>query len=105
MAIEKYILPYFVIVLSLISSCCASNLNNDHLLNGFQLESGYGFQAYSSYFGHVRGVNFDNNSGKNFKKFGRSLAASVETFNVLNFGAKGDGSTDDTKVNFSDTSI
>ncbi|KAI3472616.1 hypothetical protein Pfo_030311 [Paulownia fortunei] len=104
MAFEKHVLPYLIIILSL-SSCCTSSLNSDHLPDGyFQEEYGYDFRAYPSYFGHVRGIKFDNNSGKkqhgvsDFKKFRRLLAASVKTVDVLNFGAKGDGSTDDTQV-------
>ncbi|KAL8494014.1 hypothetical protein ACS0TY_024986 [Phlomoides rotata] len=97
---QKFLLPYFIITLFLISSF-ASSLNNDHLPNDnyFEQESGHDFRAYPSYFGHVvRGINFDNYSTKNVRKFGRSLKALVQTVNVLNFGAKGDGTTDDTKA-------
>ncbi|GFP89698.1 polygalacturonase [Phtheirospermum japonicum] len=106
MSLENNFLPCFIIsLLSLLSSCCTSSLIHNSPVDGYvQEESGYDFGAYPSYFGHFRGVNFENYSGKkklhglsDFKKFRRSLTASV-TINVLDFGAKGDGNTDDTKA-------
>ncbi|KAK6149161.1 hypothetical protein DH2020_016686 [Rehmannia glutinosa] len=112
MAFKKLILPYFIIVLSLCSCCTSSFIHyDDHLYtDGYlQEETGYDFRAYPSNFGRniVRGIKFDNNSGKklqhgtshDFRKLRRSLADSVgETINVLDFGAKGDGNTDDTEA-------
>lgn len=83
----------FVFTLSLIQLLCLG-LCNDHLPNNIAYlhqESGHHFRAYPSHFG----LHFDNIS---FNKIRRSLAASVKTLNVLNFGAKGDGTTDDTKA-------
>lgn len=50
--------------------------------------------CYSSSF-----VSLKETSYTNFPKYlGRSLKASQTTFNVISYGAKGDGTTDDTKV-------
>lgn len=97
----KHFVPYFILVLFLTLSL-ASCLNNDHLPY-FEQETGHDFRAYPSYFGHViRGIDFGNKLAKNARKFGRSLkATSVKTVSVLDFGAKGDGTTDDTKVIYS----
>lgn len=95
MGVEKFVLPYLLILLSL-GLCSTSSLSNDHLPNAyFQQETGYNLRDYPSYFGNVRSPHF----GKNFNKNRKSLAAaSVKTVNVLNSGAKGDGTTDDSKV-------
>jgi polygalacturonase len=43
-------------------------------------------------------VSFKETSTYFPKYLGRSLKASQTTFNVISYGAKGDGATDDTKV-------
>ncbi|GER25880.1 pectin lyase-like superfamily protein [Striga asiatica] len=81
--------PCFIMLLAL-SSCHVTGLNYDRD-DYLQEEVGYDFRAYPSHLVHrLRGVKFDNDSGK--KQFRRFLADSGETVNVLNFGAKGDGS-------------
>ncbi|CAA0812746.1 Polygalacturonase ADPG1 [Striga hermonthica] len=95
MTFGNHFFPYFIMLLAL-SSCHVTGLNYDP--DGYlQEEVGYDFRAYPSHLAHrLRGVKFDNDSGK--KQFRRFLADSGETVNVLDFGAKGDGSTDDTKA-------
>lgn len=94
MGVEKFVLPYLLILVSL-GLCSTSSLNNDHLPKAYlQLETGYNLRDYPSYFGYVRSPHF----GKNFNKNRRLLADSVKTVNVLNYGAKGDGTADDTQV-------
>ncbi|KAH6772822.1 Pectin lyase-like superfamily protein [Perilla frutescens var. hirtella] len=79
----------FSLILVSLSLCSTSSPSNN--IAYLHQESGYHFRAYPSYFD-------DKYSFKNFNKIRRSLAASVETTNVLDFGAKGDGTTDDTKA-------
>lgn len=101
MGLAKHLLTFLIVVLSL-SSLCTNSLHDDHELdnNYFQEEYGFNFRYYPSYFSPIEGIKFDNSSVKTEGRFSdhRRLAASVKTTNVLNFGAKGDGSTDDTKV-------
>ncbi|KAL2479987.1 Polygalacturonase ADPG1 [Abeliophyllum distichum] len=101
MAFEKYTISFILIVLSLIS-CCVS-LRNDLLDNYIEEDSGYDFRAFPSYFGLAKGIKLHNSSKietdrySHFNKF-QILAASTKTINVHNFGAQGDGRSDDTKA-------
>ncbi|KAK6151296.1 hypothetical protein DH2020_013931 [Rehmannia glutinosa] len=67
-------------------------------------EYGIDFRNYPSYFNPIEGIKFDNSvkieghEFSEFKKLDRRLESSVKTINVLNFGAKGDGKSDDTKA-------
>lgn len=94
----KHLLTTFLIVIVLsLSSSCTNGLHED---NYMQEEYGYDFRSYPSYFRPFESLRFDS-SVKNesrFSDFSRRLAASVKTVNVLSFGAKGDGKSDDTKV-------
>ncbi|KAK4485426.1 hypothetical protein RD792_008066 [Penstemon davidsonii] len=94
---KKLFFPYLFIFIFFLSSCCTSNLYDDHLPNDyFQEEAGYDFRAFPSYFGPFEDLKIDNNS-LDFKEL-RKISTSVKTINVLNFGAKGDGSSDDSKA-------
>ncbi|KAK6127333.1 hypothetical protein DH2020_038934 [Rehmannia glutinosa] len=81
-------------------SCDHDLLDNNY----FQEEYGIDFRNYPSYFNPIEGIKFDNSvkieghEFSEFKKLDRRLESSVKTINVLNFGAKGDGKSDDTKV-------
>ncbi|KAI3446469.1 hypothetical protein Pfo_003134 [Paulownia fortunei] len=102
MGLEKHLLTFLIVVLSL-SSFCTNSLHDDLLNNYIQEEYGYDFRDYPSYFSPIEGIKFQNTvkiegGFSDFKKFYRRLEASVKTINVLSFGAKGDGSTDDTKA-------
>ncbi|KAL2228233.1 UNVERIFIED_CONTAM: Polygalacturonase [Sesamum indicum] len=73
------------------------DLVEDHDHHYSQQEYGtYGFEAYPSYFRPFEGIKNLDNSARTM--IFRRLAASIKTINVLSFGAKGDGSTDDTKA-------
>ncbi|KAK6941837.1 Glycoside hydrolase, family 28 [Dillenia turbinata] len=58
--------------------------------------TGYDFQAYPSYFGNVE----DDDEFKDFLKVGTEMCSlkGQTSFNVDDFGAKGDGHTDDSKA-------
>ncbi|CAI9779476.1 unnamed protein product [Fraxinus pennsylvanica] len=81
------------------------SFHDDNLPNNnyFQEESAYDSEAYPSYINSIEGLKFNNmtkiESGFSDypTKFLR-LAAFVKTIDVQNYGAKGDGSTDDTKA-------
>ncbi|KAL2501729.1 Polygalacturonase ADPG1 [Forsythia ovata] len=94
MAVEKNTFSFILIVLPLISCCVSLHTQED---------SGYDFRAFPSYVRLIEGVKLHNSSKieigrySHFNKF-RILAASTKTINVHNFGAQGDGSTDDTKA-------
>ncbi|KAL8467513.1 hypothetical protein ACS0TY_030949 [Phlomoides rotata] len=98
MGLTKQFLTLSIVVLSL-TSLCTNSLHDDDLHNNihFQEEYGYDFSNYPSYFSPIDDVKFDN-FVKIERPFLHPLAASAKTTNVLDFGAKGDGSTDDTKA-------
>ncbi|KAK4487691.1 hypothetical protein RD792_005649 [Penstemon davidsonii] len=93
---KKYFFLFIIIITGLCS--CVCSLHNDNLPDDYiQEESGYDYRAFPWYFSpiiHQEEDENNNNNSTNFKKM-RKVAASV---NVLNFGAKGDGSTDDSKA-------
>ncbi|KAK4432130.1 Polygalacturonase [Sesamum alatum] len=100
MGLEKHVSMFLIVILSLNSICTINSLDDDHDLveNHYsQQEYGYGFEAHPSYFRPAEGIiDFDNSVMKTMMF--RRLAGSVKTINVLSFGAKADGSTDDTKA-------
>ncbi|KAL0337965.1 UNVERIFIED_CONTAM: Polygalacturonase [Sesamum calycinum] len=107
MGLDKHISTFLIVVLSLNSICTVYSLDLDHdedrdLVENHdhhysQQEYGtYDFGAHPSYFRPFEGINNFDNSARTM--IFRRLAASVKTINVLSFGAKGDGSTDDTKA-------
>ncbi|KAK4392455.1 Polygalacturonase [Sesamum angolense] len=107
MGLDKHISTFLIVVLSLNSICTVYSLDLDHdddrdLVENHdhhysQQEYGtYDFRAHPSYFRPFEGINNFDNSARTM--IFRRLAASVKTINVLSFGAKGDGSTDDTKA-------
>ena len=98
MGVQKYIFSYLLVAFSLSLTSTSGLSNGAHLpSNAYQQESGYDLSAFPSY----AGLHSENDSYKTYMKSRRSLsAASVQTVvNVLDIGAKGDGATDDTKVN------
>lgn len=100
MGLTKHLILALSIAVLSLTSFCSNSLHHDDLHNNihFQEEYGYDFRHYPSYFRPVE------DEFANSVKIGRALSdrlasASAETaYNVINFGAKGDGSTDDTKV-------
>ncbi|XP_042054739.1 polygalacturonase-like [Salvia splendens] len=98
MGVQKYIYLCILIAFSLNLTSTSGLSNGGHLPSNayLQQESGYDLRAFPSY----SGLHSENDSYKTFMKIRRSLsAASVQTVvNVLDFGAKGDGATDDTKA-------
>lgn len=79
MAPQRHILSFITVILSFISCCTGvrDNLHNYYVEDEF----GVDFKAYPS----------------NLMKLEKNVA-SAKTFNVEDFGAKGDGRTDDTEV-------
>lgn len=82
MGLIKLLLTLSIVVLSL-TSLCTNSLHDDDLHNNYIHEYGYDFSNYPLCINKIQ------------RPFSDQLA---KTINVLNFGAKGDGSTDDTKV-------
>ncbi|GAA0169638.1 hypothetical protein LIER_24076 [Lithospermum erythrorhizon] len=90
MSPQKNIIPFimFVIILSFVCmvSCSKGIHDADSTSNNYQDESAYDFHAYPSAFSLETSIRR------------LSMADATNTKNVLNFGAKGDGKTDETKV-------
>lgn len=105
MSHQRNIFPFIITCFLFSCSCYNCSLHEDNLSNNnyFQEESDYEFEAYPSYISTIEGLNFRNTT-KIKTKFSdystkiRRRAASVKMMDVANFRAKGDGSTDDTKV-------
>ncbi|CAK9184875.1 unnamed protein product [Ilex paraguariensis] len=102
MAIQRHTFQIIIIViLSFISSytCLHDGLPYNKYL---QVESGYDFQAYPSYFSTIEDRKFENSAKLQTRIYGlktfQRLAASATTINVDDFGAKGDGTHDDTQA-------
>ncbi|KAG5555676.1 hypothetical protein RHGRI_006356 [Rhododendron griersonianum] len=95
MALRRQVLfPYLTMIIISIISGSASSLHGDSPHDYDRLEEyGYDFDAYpSSYMSYD--IEEDNDQG-----VGRVLA-SATTVSVDHYGAKGDGSSDDTQVPF-----
>ncbi|KZV51226.1 Pectin lyase-like superfamily protein [Dorcoceras hygrometricum] len=104
---NHFILPYLIILLLSLSPCCISRFHN-YLLDNFNGEE-YGgnyLGVYPSYYNPIRGVKFCNSGKKEqgyspyLKKLQGRLASAgkTKTVDVLKYGAKGDGKTDDSKA-------
>lgn len=92
-----------IVFLSLTSICTNSLHDHDDGFphnNLFQQELGYDFRGYPSYIGPVEHTYKFDNSVRIEPLFSdqRRVDVSAKTVNVLSFGAKGDGKSDDTKV-------
>lgn len=99
------IFPFIITFFLFLSSCYNCSLHDDNLPNNnyIQEESAYDFEAYPSFISTIEGLIFNNMTKietgvSDYPTKFRRLAAFVKTINVQNFGAIGDGSTDDTKV-------
>lgn len=89
----------FLIALLSVSSIYTHDHDHDFLNSFFQEESGYDFRGYPSYISPIE-LTYIPNSVQIEPWFSENtrVAASPKTLNVLDFGAKGDGKSDDTKV-------
>lgn len=104
MALQKYLIPFFIIIIINIISLNYSFPENP--LENFVDEAsgtGYDSQAYPSY---LRMFGDGNDIFEDLIKQSRDDVSSLKIFdqaafstvNVSDFGAKGDGETDDTEV-------
>ncbi|KAL2501723.1 Polygalacturonase ADPG1 [Forsythia ovata] len=86
MAVEKNTFSFILIVLPLISCCVSLHTQED---------SGYDFRAFPSYVRLIEGVKLHNSSKIEIGRYSH-----FNKYRILahNFGAQGDGSTDDTKA-------
>lgn len=103
------LLSYFIILIIMLSFIsCYSTLQEDPLRHyNSDQESGYDSQAYPSYLSTIDDGAFKNliqqrSDVLSLRKFDRvgSISSSGKTVNVNDYGAKGDGSDDDTEVLF-----
>ncbi|CAA0829878.1 Polygalacturonase ADPG1 [Striga hermonthica] len=97
MGLEKHYFFTFLIIALFIRPFCTHSLNDvgSHVL---EEEYGIDFRAYPSYARPIEAFTLDNSVFSDFNKSVRKLESSVMTVNVLSFGAKGDGKTDDSKA-------
>ncbi|KAL2535066.1 Polygalacturonase ADPG1 [Abeliophyllum distichum] len=105
MSHQRNIFPFIIIFFLFLSSCYNCSLPDDNSPNNYycQEESANDFEAYPSYITTIEGFKFNNTTKietgfSDYSSKFRRLATSVKTIDVQNFGAKGDGSTDDTKA-------
>ncbi|XP_051143101.1 polygalacturonase-like [Andrographis paniculata] len=104
MGLHKHFLTFLIVIVSLTCFSTNSQLPNKIPPNYIRDEYGYAFEAYPSYFTSDEGVEFDNSfaidSGISHLQKGieEVKVSRKKSINVLNFGAKGDGKTDDTKA-------
>ncbi|KAM7524525.1 hypothetical protein LguiA_014427 [Lonicera macranthoides] len=108
MASHGRTIPFtIIIVINILLSltlCCNGDFMPDNIYIDDQEEYGYDFKGYPSYFGTIEDNMFldpvkaeTSGSGSFFDLMKKgNLEASAKLVNVENFGAKGDGSTDDT---------
>lgn len=98
-----------IIVINILLSltlCCNGDFMPHNIYIDDQEEYGYDFKGYPTYFGTIEDNMFldsvkaeTSGSGSFFDLMKKgNLEASAKLVNVENFGAKGDGSTDDTEV-------
>ncbi|KAE8098799.1 hypothetical protein FH972_016836 [Carpinus fangiana] len=101
----RQLLSYFILIIMLTFISCYSTLQEDPLRHYSDQESGYDSQAYPSYLSTVDDGAFNNlikqrSDVLSLRKFDRlgSISSSGKTVNVNDYGAKGDGSYDDTEA-------
>lgn len=112
MAPRSHMFLFFIIIIIVfvysISSCCSleddiqPNINNIHLYNDHDQETGYDSRAYPSQFLSSDGMSPDYPKVEpGISSYLEKLAAeliSAKIVNVKSHGATGDGKSDDTKV-------
>ncbi|MCE3050162.1 hypothetical protein HAX54_046554 [Datura stramonium] len=115
MTLQRNLFIFMIIIVTSLSSCYSTKFlddDDDHNMNNGEREFGYDFQAYpSNYFNTINlDEDDDNNNNKKMNKNLEMISrfhrfknlekddeeAKVTTISVDSFGAKGDGSTDDT---------
>lgn len=97
MALQKYLIPFFIIIINIISLNYSFPENPVENFVDEASGTGYDSQAYPSYLSMIGDGNdiFEDLIKKSREDFDQ---AAVSTVNVSDFGAKGDGETDDTEV-------
>lgn len=86
-----------ILALFLLPSSSSSRVGGS-FLDHIGEETGYDFRAYPFYFGPIDGSDKFFNNFTNILTRSNKLERSVRIINVDTFGAKGDGSTDDSQV-------